>query len=107
MSFCRIFAGIFQVALIIYFPVWVDQNGPEDKRTLWLTFLQLGVPLGIVLGYIMTGIFVSYLHWWWAFWAQSVMLGILFVAFLCFPSKYYVERSKLDEKRLKRQIERK
>jgi len=60
MALSRVLAGIFQVSLIIYFPVWVDQNGPEKSKTMWLTLLQVSVPLGIVLGYALTGVIVSF-----------------------------------------------
>ena len=43
--------------MVIYFPVWVDLYGKE-KKTLWLTYLQLMVPLGVFLGYGMTALFV-------------------------------------------------
>jgi hypothetical protein len=29
-------------------------------KTLWLTFLQLGVPLGTMIGYVMQALFVRY-----------------------------------------------
>jgi len=64
---------------------------------MWLTILQLGVPLGIVLGYALTGIIVSFTTWQVAFWAQSVLLVFLFLAYFFYPSKYYMEKAKRDE----------
>lgn len=52
-GFSRILTGFFQVFLVIFFPVWVDFFGGKNK-TLWLTILQLGVPLGTFFGYILT-----------------------------------------------------
>jgi predicted MFS family arabinose efflux permease len=57
----------------------------------------LGVPLGIVLGYAGTAAIVS-LDWRYAFWGQSALLICLFVIFLSYPTKYYIEKSKLQEK---------
>lgn len=59
LSVCRIGCGFFQVFCYIYFPVWVDQFGVFSNRTLWLTFLQLGVPLGTMIGYVMEAFFVN------------------------------------------------
>ena len=53
LGFSRISTGFFQVFLVIFFPVWVDIFGGENK-TLWLTILQIGVPSGTFLGYILT-----------------------------------------------------
>jgi predicted MFS family arabinose efflux permease len=66
---------------------------------MWLTLLQLGVPLGIVMGYAMTAIIVSFTTWKWAFWGQSVMLIILLFVYFSYPTKYYIEKSRLDEQR--------
>jgi hypothetical protein len=47
-----------QIFLVVYFPVWIDFfAGP--KKTLWLTFMQLGVALGAVAGYFVTSIFIA------------------------------------------------
>jgi MFS family permease len=59
LALCRIGCGFFQVFCYIYFPVWVDQFGVSASRTLWLTFLQLGVPLGTMVGYVMEAYFVN------------------------------------------------
>lgn len=39
--------------LVIFFPVWVDLFVKENK-TLWLSILQIGVPMGTFFGYIIT-----------------------------------------------------
>lgn len=62
------------------------------------------MPLGIVLGYALTGIIVSYTTWKVAFWAQSVLLIFLFLAYLFYPSKYYMERAKREEINAKRSL---
>lgn len=48
-----------EIFLVIWFPVWIDFFGGQYK-TLWLTFMQLGVALGAVAGYLVTSLFVSY-----------------------------------------------
>jgi len=51
-----------QVFFCIYFPVWVDLFADEKHKTLWLTTLLLGVPLGVVSGYIITALLVVYVN---------------------------------------------
>lgn len=53
----RFLTGSCQVFLLVYFPVWIDKFGGE-KATLWITLLQVGVPLGIFAGYGMTSVIV-------------------------------------------------
>jgi hypothetical protein len=50
---------IFQVFCYIYFPVWVDQFGVSGDKILWLTLLQLGVPVGTMIGYVMEAYFIE------------------------------------------------
>ena len=63
----RGFSGFSQVFFTIYLPVWCDQYGTNERKTMMITIIQLGVPLGIVLGFIMC----TLLH-------QRVSLNILF-----------------------------
>lgn len=59
MGMCRVGCGFFQVFCLIYFPVWVDEYGVKNLRTIWLSFLQLGVPLGTMLGYLVEAICIN------------------------------------------------
>jgi MFS family permease len=54
----RFITGVCQVFLLVYYPIWIDKFG-KDKKTLWLTLLQICVPLGIFMGYGMTAIILS------------------------------------------------
>ena len=63
----RILTGIFQVNfcitqsfMTIYFPVWCDQYGPNGKKAMMIASLQIGVPLGVVFGYILTVIIKNF-----------------------------------------------
>ena len=52
MYLCRIICGFCEVFCFIYFPIWVDQYGVKGSKVIWITFLQLGVPVGTILGYL-------------------------------------------------------
>ena len=54
----RFVTGVCQVFLLVYYPIWIDKFG-KDKKTIWLTLLQICVPLGIFMGYGMTAIIIS------------------------------------------------
>ena len=60
LSLTRIGCGVFQVMFYILFPVWVDQFGNSDYRTLMITFLQVGVPFGTMIGYVSEAFFINY-----------------------------------------------
>lgn len=55
----RFFTGVFQVFLLVYYPIWIDKFG-GDKKTMWLTLLQICVPLGIFIGYGITAVIISF-----------------------------------------------
>lgn len=57
--FCRFLTGVCQVFLLVYYPIWIDKFGFK-KKTLWLTLLQICVPLGIFAGYGMTSLVISF-----------------------------------------------
>ena len=40
----------------VYFPVWVDEFGPEKSRTVWMALIQAGAPIGIMCGYVFAGV---------------------------------------------------
>jgi MFS family permease len=54
----RFLTGSFQVFLLVYYPVWIDKFG-LNKKTLWLTILQICVPVGIFTGYGLTAAIIN------------------------------------------------
>jgi predicted MFS family arabinose efflux permease len=50
----RIFVGIFQAYIAIYLPVWCDQFGMRNKKSIMISMIQVGSMVGVVLGYFMT-----------------------------------------------------
>ena len=54
----RFITGVCQVFLLVYYPIWIDKFGGQ-KKTMWLTLLQICVPVGIFMGYGMTAIIIS------------------------------------------------
>jgi MFS family permease len=75
----RLVTGFFQVFMLVYFPVWVDFFG-EKNKTRWVSYLQIGPPLGVFTGYALTAIFneigtyVSFVGWRWSFYIQILLL---------------------------------
>lgn len=99
----RLLVGMFQVFFCIYFPVWVDIFIPEQKKTIMLTFLILGAPLGVIFGYLMTvvvAVYISvscswkyltlFLQWEFSFYIQAITLIPLAIGFMMTPAKYIV-----------------
>lgn len=54
----RFVTGVCQVFLLVYYPIWIDKYG-KNRKTLWLTLLQICVPIGIFMGYGMTAVIIS------------------------------------------------
>ena len=90
---CRYLTGVCQVFLLVYYPVWIDKFG-EDKKTLWLTLLQICVPIGIFIGYGMTAV-ISNMDgtYKYSFYIQIGLVAVFFIIFLMVP------KSKLDSRR--------
>ncbi len=55
--FISIFQGFFNVFFFIYLPLWCDQYGDSNKKTIMLTLIETGFPLGIFFGYTLGNLF--------------------------------------------------
>jgi hypothetical protein len=40
-------------------PVWCDQFGFKTKKTMMISFIQVGTPLGVVVGFLVTSLIKS------------------------------------------------
>ena len=73
----------------IYFPVWADMFGSNDKKKqVWLTVLLLSSTLGVLFGYIMTTQFIGRFEWQYTFYAQILAVIPIILALLVTPRKY-------------------
>ena len=98
MAFCRVGCGFFQVFCYIYFPIWVDQFGVNNTQTLWLTFLQLGVPIGTMFGYLTEACSNKYYHsWQGAFYVQIFFILICVVLLFITPDKFFSKNYRHSE----------
>jgi MFS family permease len=99
LAMSRVFVGFFQVFMVIYFPVWVDLYGKE-KKTIWLTYLQLMVPLGVFAGYGITAVYAHWDNWRYSFYTQIVLLIPCFVYFCMSKAKYMATNNEAGRRRL-------
>ena len=103
-------SGISQVFYTSYLPVWCDQYGKKKQRTLMVMFVQLGNPVGIIIGY---GIAMAcdliipndsnYSGWRIAFGFEGVILVVCAVIILFFNKKYFSEKFVLLDDNLGRE----
>jgi MFS transporter, Spinster family, sphingosine-1-phosphate transporter len=90
LSLYRFLCGFSQVFSMIYFPVWVDQFGVMESRTMWLAYLQLGSPLGTMLGYVTSAFSLRlYSNWKIPFYVQSFFIAISAIILSITPDKFF------------------
>jgi MFS family permease len=90
-------SGISQVFYTSYLPVWCDQYGKKKNRTLMVMLIQLGNPLGIIIGYgigmacqkILPG---TYSGWRLGFGIEGVILIICAFIIIFFKKIYFSEK---------------
>lgn len=92
-------SGISQVFYTSYLPVWCDQYGKKKHRTIMVMIVQLGLPIGIILGYGMGMICdlilpedSDYKAWRISFGIEGVILIICAFIILGFKKKYFSEK---------------
>jgi MFS family permease len=104
----RILTGIFEVFVIIYCPVWVDQYGQSNKKTLMMSLLQVTGPVGVVSGYAMTAVFIkSKMSWKSSFQVQAGIFALLsfiviFVPDIFFSSNLHNSKSPEEKEKTKK-----
>ena len=90
-------SGISQVFYTSYLPVWCDQYGKKKNRTLMVMIVQLGNPVGIILGYgigmlcqkLLPG---SFSGWRLGFAIEGVILIICAFIIIGFKRQYFSEK---------------
>ena len=85
----RTFTGLFQVFFAIYMPVWANTFGNASQQALWMTYLMITSPLGVIMGYLLCGFSSDYISWKWSFYIQSILMLPSFMGLILIPNKYF------------------
>ena len=81
----RTIIGFFDVFFIVYPPVWSDQYGIKNKKTLMMVLVQIFKPSGVMSGFIFGTIF----HWKKAIDIQIIILSIYLLFSFFLDKKYF------------------
>jgi MFS family permease len=94
----RFFMGLCQCTICVYLPLWANENAPKESRTAWMSYLQASVPLGVMLGYIIAAISISFSQtsqycagircWRWPILIEIFLLTPLYLGFYFIPSEH-------------------
>ena len=96
----RVILGIFQAYFIIYLPLWCNQYGITNQRSIMLSICQLTTPLGVFVGYLIASecIYINEdIGWKFSFVIQSVII-ILMILLLYRVSKNLFESKLISYK---------
>jgi len=89
LCFSRFLVGLTQASFLIYAPVWVEEFAPSNWKTCWVALLQASVPIGIDVGYIVSGLLTCHgLGWQNAIWIQIIIMLPLVVIYYFIPAYY-------------------
>ncbi|CUI14866.1 MFS transporter, putative [Bodo saltans] len=89
---CRFFIGTTLAFIVVYTPVWVDEFSPKSSAATWMALQNAGVPIGIMIGFVIGGLMPTYtsVSWEWSFYFKSIVM----VPIVAIVAK--TERSTLD-----------
>ena len=88
----RVVLGIFQAYVIIYLPLWCNQYGITNKKSIMISFGQLTTPIGVFTGYLIASICISIDKvngWKYAFVIQSVVIFLMIFPFFYAPNSVF------------------
>ena len=101
-NIARGLSGISQVFYPTYLPVWCDQYGKKSLKTIWVTLVQIGNPVGIIIGYGL-GMFFEKLQlfsmsgWRTSFAFEGIILIVCSIILIFFDNIYFSEKLSLIE----------
>ena len=87
----RIINGFCTCFGIIYFPIWIDQFGIQNKKTLMMSLLQMAFPIGMILGYT-TNTILGSKKWKITLLIETISLFIFNLFIIFIPKKYYSKK---------------
>ena len=96
----RALSGISQVFYPIYLPVWCDQYAKKNLKAIWVMIVQIGNPIGIILGYGLGMISDDLLFssgWIDSFFIEGIAMAACAIIILFFDKAYFSEKFVLVE----------
>jgi len=78
----RFFIGVTLAFIVVYTPVWVDEFSPKSKQSMWQALQNVGVPVGVMLGFLLGSYFPTYTTLGWSF--SFFLKGLLMVPTLMY-----------------------
>lgn len=96
----RALSGISQVFYPIYLPVWCDQYAKKNLKAIWVMIVQIGNPIGIILGYGLGMISDNLLFssgWIDSFFIEGIAMSACAIIILFFDKAYFSEKFVLVE----------
>lgn len=71
----RFFIGLSLAFIVVYTSVWVDAFAPKDRQSVWMASQNSGVPVGIMMGYVVAALFPDVdIGWEWAFYLKCILM---------------------------------
>ena len=89
MATCRYLTGVSQIFISIFAPIWSDTYAPEDRKARWITVFTLATPAGMVTGYLLTAVILTFdSNWQISFFLQVLFLAPILLVIVFTDKKY-------------------
>lgn len=100
MGFARFLSGFAQIFLTIYIPLYCDCFGSATTKPVMLSLILLAAPIGVVSGYLTTGLLISHgVNWTHSFFFQGVTMLVMAAIICFFPARFINLDDCIDQKR--------
>ena len=70
-------------------PVWASAFGNSTQQALWMTYLMITSPLGVIIGYLLNGFLYEAYGWRLSFYIQTALLLPSLIGMIFIPNMYY------------------
>ena len=88
MGFARFLSGFAQIFLTIYIPLYCDCFGTSHTKPIMLSLILLASPIGVVTGYLTTGLLISQgINWAYSFFILGITMMVVSTVIGFFPAR--------------------
>ena len=99
LTFAKMFAAGNKVCATIYRPVWIEQFGLSNYKSVFFSLVQIMSSYGQIIGFSL-GSYLFENNWQWGMISILIMMYIIGIGFLLCPGKYFYRSYMYYEEKL-------
>lgn len=97
LAVCRCLVGVGEAAYAPVAPTLLDDVAPAKSRTMYMSFFYLAMPVGVAIGYGVSGVVADYLDWSLVFMGEGILIIPLALLILMVPPSDQYRKDRMEK----------